>query len=77
MKYEMLILSSKGSHPLLSNYAKNKKELKGNLDYFINELGYKLNDEDRYDNIQVSKRLRNGKWLILSSAEVYNEISKA
>ena len=50
MKYELLWLSSKDDK-FYSNYANTKQELKEKLDYFVNELGLKLNDNDRYDNI--------------------------
>lgn len=76
MKYEILWLSSKDNHSLYSNYAKNRKELKRKLDYFINELGLKLNDEDRFDNLQVSKKTLRRTWMILSSKEVLKEINE-
>lgn len=74
MKYELLWLSEK-DNTLYSNYAKNKKELKSKLDYFVNVKGLKLNDNDRFDNIQVSKILRGGKRLILTEKEVLNEVN--
>lgn len=74
MKYEMLWVSEKDKQAY-SNYAKDKKELKRKLDYFVNVKGLKLNDNDRFDNIQVSKILKNGKRLIMSENEVINEIN--
>lgn len=56
-----------------SNYADDIKELKRKLDYFINEKGLKLNDDDRFNNIQVSKKIKGG-WLILGTDEVLNMI---
>lgn len=74
MKYEMLWVSEKDKQAY-SNYAKDKKELKRKLDYFVNVKGLKLNDNDRFDNIQVSKILKNGKRLIMSENEVIDEIN--
>ena len=74
MKYEMLWVSEKDKQAY-SNYAKDKKELKRKLDYFVNVKGLKLNDNDRFDNIQVSKILKNGKRLIMSENEVLNEVN--
>ncbi len=74
MKYEMLWISSKNNQAY-SNYASNKKELKEKLDYFVNVKGLKLNDIDRFDNIQVSKRIRKNTYEILSEKEVLNEIN--
>lgn len=74
MKYEMLWVSEKDKQAY-SNYAKDKKELKRKLDYFVNVKGLKLNDTDRFDNIQVSKILKGGKRLIMSENEVINEIN--
>lgn len=74
MKYEMLWVSEKDKQAY-SNYAKDKKELKRKLDYFVNVKGLKLNDNDRFDNIQVSKVLKNGKRLIMSENEVLNEVN--
>lgn len=74
MKYEMLWVSEKDKQSY-SNYAKDKKELKRKLDYFVNVKGLKLNDNDRFDNIQVSKVLKNGKRLIMSENEVLNEVN--
>lgn len=74
MKYEMLWVSEKDKQAY-SNYAKDKKELKRKLDYFVNVKGLKLNDNDRFDNIQVSKILKGGKRLIMSENEVINEIN--
>lgn len=74
MKYEMLWVSEKDKQSY-SNYAKDKKELKRKLDYFVNVKGLKLNDNDRFDNIQVSKVLKNGKRLIISENEVLNEVN--
>ena len=72
MKYEIYWLSE--DKTLYSNYAKNKRELKSKVNYFVNEKGLKLNDNDRFNNLQVSKRLRNGHWLILSAQEMLNEM---
>lgn len=74
MKYEMLWLSEK-DNMLYSNYAKSKKELKSKLDYFVNVKGLKLNDNDRFDNIQVSKILKGGRRLILTEKEVLDEVN--
>lgn len=74
MKYEMLWISSKDNQAY-SNYAKNQRELKRKLDYFVNVKGLKLNDKDRFDNIQVSKRKPFGKWQILSENEVLDEVA--
>ena len=72
MKYQLLWKTENGT--VYSNYAKNNKELKEKLDYFVNVKGLKLNDTDRYDNIQVSKKQKNGNYLILTEEEVLNEI---
>ena len=72
-KYEMLWVSSKDNQAY-SNYANSKKELKEKLDYFVNVKGLKLNDTDKYDNIQVSKKTSNGHYEILTENEVMNEI---
>ena len=74
MKYELLWLSSK-DRQLYSNYASTKKELKSKLDYFVNVMGLKLNDTDRFDNIQVSKRIKKDHYQILSENDVLNEIN--
>lgn len=55
MKYEMLWISSEDKQAY-SNGANTKKELKEKLDYFVNVKGLKLNDTDRFDNIQISKK---------------------
>ena len=73
MKYELLWTSSKDK-AVYSSYAKNKRDLKEKLDYFVNVKGLKLNDEDILDNIQVSKRIAKIGWLILTSKEVIEEI---
>ena len=70
----MLWLSEK-DNMLYSNYAKSKKELKSKLDYFVNVKGLKLNDNDRFDNIQVSKILKGGRRLILTEKEVLDEVN--
>ena len=57
------------------NYANSKRELKEKLDYFVNVKGYKMNDTDEYDNIQVSKKIEGNYWLILSANEVLNEVN--
>lgn len=72
MKYQLLWKTENGT--VYSNSAKNNKELKEKLDYFVNVKGLKLNDTDRYDNIQVSKKQKNGNYLILTEEEVLNEI---
>lgn len=72
MKYQLLWKTENGA--VYSNYAKNNKELKKKLDYFVNVKGLKLNDTDKYDNIQVSKKQKNGNYLILTEEEVLNEI---
>ena len=74
MKYELLWHSEK-DNTFYSNYATSKKELKEKLDYFVNVKGLKLNDTDKFDNIQVSKVLKNGKRLIMSENEVLNEVN--
>ena len=66
MNYQMLWLDKNKN--AYSNYAKNKKELKSKLDYFMNKKGLKLNDYDRFNNIQVSKKIK-GSWLILNTNE--------
>ena len=73
MKYELLWIDSK-TGTFYSNGANTKKELKEKLDYFVNVKGLKLNDTDRFDNIQVSKKTGN-KYLILTEKEVLDEIS--
>ena len=73
MKYEMLWISSKDKQAY-SNCANTKQELKRKLDYFVNVIGLKLNDEDRFDNIQVSKKIKD-KQLILTEQEVLNEVN--
>lgn len=73
MKYELLWIDSK-TGTFYSNGASTKKELKEKLDYFVNVKGLKLNDTDRFDNIQVSKKIGN-KYLILTEKEVLDEIS--
>lgn len=72
MKYQLLWQTENGT--VYSNSAKNNKELKKKLDYFVNVKGLKLNDTDKYDNIQVSKKQKNGNYLILTEKEVLNEI---
>lgn len=71
MKYQMLWLAE--DKTLYSNYAKNIKELKSKIEYFIKEKHLKLNNEDRFNNLQISKKV-NGKYLILSAEEVLNMI---
>lgn len=73
MKYQMLWISSKDNQAY-SNYAKDRRELKRKLDYFVNVKGLKLNDKDRLDNIQVSKRVGK-KYLILTENEVLDEVA--
>lgn len=74
MKYEMLWISSKDKQAY-SNGANTKKELKEKLDYFVNVKGLKLNDTDRFDNIQVSKRIARKHYEILSEKEVLKEMN--
>ena len=74
MKYELIWRSSK-NNVIYSSYAKNKKDLKERLEYLVNVKGLKLNDEDRLDTIQVSKRIAKIGWLILTSKEVIKEMS--
>ena len=71
MKYQILWLAE--DKTLYSNYAKNIKELKSKIEYFTKEKHLKLNNEDRFNNLQVSKKV-NGKYLILSTKEVLNMI---
>ena len=70
-KYEMLFTIN---NQLYSNYASSKKELRRKLIYFVNDKGLLINDYDRENNIQVSKKIRGGKWLIYSTSELLNDL---
>lgn len=74
MKYELLWLDPNGV--CYSNYAKSDGELARLLTYFLGEKQLKLNDYDRYNNIQVSLKQGRDKWLILTQAEVMDIIAK-
>lgn len=74
MKYEMLWISSKDNQAY-SNYANSKKELKEKLDYFVNVKGLKLNNTDRFDNIQVSRKIKKDTYEILSAEETLDEVN--
>lgn len=71
MKYQILWLAE--DKTLYSNYAKNIKELKSKIEYFIKEKHLKLNNEDRFNNLQISKKVK-GKQIILNAEEVLDMI---
>lgn len=71
MKYQILWLAE--NKTLYSNYAKNIKELKSKIEYFIKEKHLKLNNEDRFNNLQISKKVK-GKQIILNAEEVLDMI---
>lgn len=79
MKYEIIIKhktdANERGYIFYSNYANTKRDLKEKLDYLVNVLGYKLNDTDEYDNVQVSKRLKKDCYEILSATEILDEVN--
>ena len=73
MKYQILWLAE--DKTLYSNYSKNIKELKRKIEYFTKTKHLKLNNKDRFNNLQVSKKV-NGKYLILSAEETLHIIKR-
>jgi alpha-tubulin suppressor-like RCC1 family protein len=73
MKYQLLWISSEDGQ-VYSNGANSKEELKRKINYFMNIKNLKLNDNDKFDNIQVSKKISRNHYEILSTNEVFNKI---
>ena len=72
-RYELVWIRS-FDNQFFTIYVNGKKELKEQLNYLIDEFQLNLNDNDRFDNIQVIKILKNEKRIILSKYEVYEEL---